>query len=45
MISEKELQELAAYEETDAPVVSLYLNVDPHSRTTDGYKLRLRRLV
>ena len=45
MISEKELQSLAAYEASDTPVVSLYLNVDPLHRTTDGYKLRLRGLL
>jgi peptide chain release factor subunit 1 len=45
MISDKELQALAAYEPTETPVVSLYLNVDPAQRTTDGYKLRLRGLL
>jgi rubrerythrin len=45
MISEKELQELAAFERTDTPVVSLYLNVDPTQTTTDGYRLRLRGLL
>ncbi len=45
MISEKELQELAAYGQTDTPVVSLYLNVDPKQITTDGYRLRLRGLL
>lgn len=45
MVSEKELQALAAYEPTSTPVVSLYLNVDPTQRTTEGYKLRLRGLL
>jgi len=45
MISEKDIQELAGYKRTESPVVSLYLNVDPLSRTTDGYKLRLRGLL
>ncbi len=45
MISEKELQQLASYQPTKSPVVSLYLNVDPMQRTTDGYKLRLRGLL
>lgn len=45
MISEKELQELAAFEPTGTPVVSLYLNVDPMQRTTDSYRLRLRGLL
>ena len=45
MISEQELQELAAYEPKETPVVSLYLNVDPSQRTTEGYRLRLRGLL
>jgi len=45
MISEKALQSLAAFEPTETPVVSLYLNVDPKQRTTDGYKLRMRGLL
>ena len=45
MISDKELQALAALEPMETPVVSLYLNVDPTQRTTDGYKLRLRGLL
>lgn len=45
MISERELQELAAYVPGDTPVVSLYLNVDPTQRTTEAYKLRLRGLL
>jgi len=45
MITEKVLQELAGYEPTDTPVVSLYLNVDPTQRTTEAYKLRLRGLI
>lgn len=45
MISEKELQELASFEPRETPVVSLYLNVDPSQRTTNGYKLRLRGLI
>jgi peptide chain release factor subunit 1 len=45
MITEKTLQELAGYEPTNTPVVSLYLNVDPTQRTTDAYKLRLRGLI
>jgi hypothetical protein len=45
MITDKILQELAGYEPTDTPVVSLYLNVDPTQRTTEAYKLRLRGLI
>ncbi len=45
MITEKELQELAAYEPQETSVVSLYLNVDPMQRTVDAYRLRLRGLL
>ena len=45
MITEKTLQELAAYEPANTPVVSLYLNVDPTQRTSEAYKLRLRGLI
>jgi peptide subunit release factor 1 (eRF1) len=45
MIGERDIQELAAYEPGETPVVSLYLNVDPTQRTTDAYKLRMRGLL
>lgn len=45
MITDRTLQELAGYEPTETPVVSLYLNVDPTQRTTEAYKLRLRGLI
>jgi peptide chain release factor subunit 1 len=45
MITDKTLQELAGYEPTKTPVISLYLNVDPTQRTTEAYKLRLRGLI
>ncbi len=45
MIGERDIQELAAYEPGETPVVSLYLNVDPTQRTTEAYKLRLRGLL
>lgn len=47
MINEAALQELLAFQATreDAPVLSLYLNVDPQQRTTENYKLNLRNLL
>jgi len=42
MILEKDLVELAAFRAPSAPILSLYLNVDPHRRTTEKYKLALR---
>jgi len=42
MILEEELQELAAFRTQDTPILSLYLNVDPHGRTPEKYKLALR---
>ena len=45
MFSRKDLQELAEYKGTGAPVLSLYLNVDPSHHTADEYKLALRQLL
>src|SRR5512136_2416666 len=45
MFSRKDLQELAEYKGTGAPVLSVYLNVDPSQHTTDEYKLTLRQLL
>ncbi|HEY65364.1 MAG TPA: hypothetical protein G4O02_12420 [Caldilineae bacterium] len=45
MIDDRSIQELASFHSADAPVLSLYLNVDPHRRTREKYKLALRRLL
>ncbi|MCD6291553.1 MAG: hypothetical protein J7M34_13700 [Anaerolineae bacterium] len=45
MIDRQAIQELVAFRSDDAPVLSLYLNVDPHRRTREKYKLALRRLL
>ncbi len=45
MITDKELQELVDFESQEAPVLSLYLNVDPTQRTRDEYRLSLRNLL
>ena len=43
-IQEKELRELAAFE-TDTPILSVYLNVDPTQHTADEYLLSLRQML
>jgi peptide chain release factor subunit 1 len=42
---EEILKDLVDFDSEGSPVVSLYLNVDPTQRTTDEYKLVLRRLL
>ena len=44
MFNQEDLRELAAYR-FDAPVLSVYLNVDPTDRTRDEYRLELRQLL
>jgi peptide chain release factor subunit 1 len=44
MIREADLRELVAFDGADNPVLSLYLNVDPRTTTTEAYKLTLRNL-
>ncbi len=44
MFRQEDLRELAAYQ-AQAPILSVYLNVDPTERTTDEYKLALRQLL
>jgi len=45
MIRETDLQELVAFDGAENPVLSLYLNVDPRTTTTETYKLTLRNLL
>lgn len=46
MLNEAALQELLEFQATDsAPVLSLYLNVDPHRRTSDSYRIALRHML
>ncbi len=45
MMQEHDLQELAALVMDDAPVLSLYLHLDRHNRSTDEHKLALRQLL
>jgi len=44
MIDERELRKLAKFQ-SDTPVLSVYLNVDPTKQTTDEYLLRLRHML
>jgi len=45
MLSERDLRELAALESPHAPILSLYLDVDPRRQTKDHYRLNLRHLL
>jgi peptide subunit release factor 1 (eRF1) len=45
MMQEADLQELAELVSRETPILSLYLNVDPHRRSTEEHKLYLRRLL
>lgn len=43
-IEEKELRELATFE-TDSPILSVYLNVDPTERSSEEFLLSLRHML
>ena len=45
MMQEQDLQELAELVTDDEPVLSLYLHLDRHSRSSDEHKLALRQLL
>ncbi|MCC7352863.1 MAG: hypothetical protein IT330_03825 [Anaerolineae bacterium] len=45
MIREQEVQELVEFRSNGAPVLSIYLNLDPTRRSTEQYKLALRNLL
>ena len=44
MFDEHALKELASIQ-TEGPILSVYLDVDPTQRTTEEYKLTLRELL
>jgi peptide subunit release factor 1 (eRF1) len=44
MFDERALKELASIQ-TEGPILSVYLNVDPTQRTADEYKLKLREIL
>ncbi|MBE2236762.1 MAG: hypothetical protein IAE81_03170 [Caldilineaceae bacterium] len=45
MLNEYDVRQAVEFESHDSPVLSVYLNVDPHRRTVDKYKLALRNLL
>jgi peptide chain release factor subunit 1 len=45
VFTEQDLNELVAFRSESAPVLSLYLNVDPTRQTTEQYRLTLRSLL
>jgi peptide subunit release factor 1 (eRF1) len=45
MFTEQDLDDLVAFRSDQAPVLSLYLNVDPTQQRTDQYRLTLRSLL
>ncbi len=45
MLTDTEIREAIEFESPDHPVLSVYLNVDPHRRTAEKYKLALRKLL
>lgn len=45
MLTETEMREAIEFESPESPVFSVYLNVDPHRRTPEKYKLALRNLL
>jgi peptide chain release factor subunit 1 len=45
MLTDQEIRSLVEFESPDAPVLSVYLNVDPRQRSADAYRLALRNLL
>ena len=45
MLTDYEVRQAVEFESHDAPVLSVYLNVDPCHRTVEGYRLALRGLL
>lgn len=45
MLTDYDVRQAVEFESHDAPVLSVYLNVDPHRRTVEKYKLALRNLL
>ena len=45
MLTEYDVRQAVEFESHDGPVLSVYLNVDPHRRTVEKYKLALRNLL
>lgn len=45
MITDLDIRSVVEFESPDAPVLSVYLNLDPQRRAADHYKLALRALL
>lgn len=45
MLNDFDVREVIEFESPDNPVLSIYLNVDPHRRSPEKYKLALRNLL
>ena len=45
MLTEQDVQRAVEFESYDAPVLSVYLNVDPRRRTGESHKVTLRNLL
>ncbi len=45
MLTEQDVQRAVEFESHDAPVLSVYLNVDPRRRTGESHKVSLRNLL
>ena len=45
MLTDMEIRQAIEFESAEHPVLSIYLNVDPHRRTPEKYKLALRNLL
>lgn len=45
MLTDYDVRQAVEFESHDSPVLSVYLNVDPHRRTVEKYKLALRNLL
>ncbi|MEZ4660966.1 MAG: Vms1/Ankzf1 family peptidyl-tRNA hydrolase [Caldilineaceae bacterium] len=45
MLTDMEIRQAIEFESAEHPVLSIYLNVDPHRRSPEKYKLALRNLL
>ena len=45
MLTEADVQQAVEFESHDAPVLSVYLNVDTQQRSAEKYKIAMRNLL
>jgi peptide chain release factor subunit 1 len=45
MLTDLDVRQAIEFESLDSPVLSIYLNVDPHRRSPEKYRLALRSLI